>query len=112
MAQFGKGSAKRSSPSYLMVIVGISVVLFFLGLLGLIVIYANKLSEYFKENIEMNVFIRENVSPKDSAALVEYVAAQPYVKTYNYITKDLAKERYLKDGDKDWGALLDKNPLP
>jgi cell division transport system permease protein len=112
MAQFGKGFAKRSSPSYLMAIVGISVVLFFLGLLGLIVIYANKLSEYFKENIEMNVFIRENVSPKDSASLVEYIAAQPYVKTYNYITKDLAKERYLKDGDKDWGALLDKNPLP
>ncbi len=112
MAQPGKGLAKRSSPSYFMAILGISVVLFFLGLLGLIVIYANKLSQYFKENIEMNVFLRENVSPKDSATLVEYLAAQPYLKSYEYITKDQAKERYLKDGDKDWGALLDKNPLP
>ncbi|MBS1599302.1 MAG: ABC transporter permease [Bacteroidetes bacterium] len=112
MAQFGKGLAKRSSPSYFMAIIGISVVLFFLGLLGWIVIYANKLSQYFKENIEMNVYVRENVSAKDSASLVEYLAAQPYLKSYEYITKDVAKERYLKDGNKDWGALLDKNPLP
>src|SRR5215467_13578439 len=97
MAQLGKGLAKRSTPSYFMAIVGISVVLFLLGLLGWIVIYANKLSEYFKENIEMNVYVRENVSPKDSADLVQYIAVQPYVKSYEYISKDLAKQRYLQD---------------
>ncbi len=112
MAQPGKGFAKRSTPSYIMAIVGVSLVLFLLGILGWIVINANKLGEYFKENIEMNVYIRENVSPKDSASLVEYIAAQPYAKSYEYVTKDLAKQRYLQDGNKDWGALLDKNPLP
>lgn len=112
MAQFGKGYAKRSTPSYLMAIVGVSLVLFLLGILGWIVINANKLGQYFKENIEMNVYVRENVSAKDSAALVQYIASQPYVKTYEYVTKDLAKQKYLQDGNKDWGALLDKNPLP
>jgi len=112
MAQFGKGYAKRSTPSYFMAIVGVSLVLFFLGILGWIVIDANKLGEYFKENIEMNVYVRENVSPKDSAALVQFIAAQPYVRSYQYVTKDMAKQKYLKDGNKDWGNLLDKNPLP
>ena len=112
MAQLGKGSAKRSSPSYIMAIIGVSVVLFLLGLLGWIVINANKLGEFFKENVEVSVYIRENVSPKDSAALVQYIASQPYTKSYEYVTKDLAKEKYLKDGNKDWGAVLDKNPLP
>jgi len=112
MAQFGKGYAKRSTPSYIMAIVGVSLVLFLLGILGWIVINANKLGQNFKENIEVNVWVRENVSPKDSAALVEYVAAQPYVKSYQYVTKDVAKQKYLKDGNKDWGNLLDKNPLP
>ncbi|HTS43363.1 MAG TPA: permease-like cell division protein FtsX [Puia sp.] len=112
MAQFGKSFSKRSSPSYFMAIVGVSLILFLLGILGWIVINANKLGEYFKENIEMNVYVRENVSPKDSAELVQYIASQPYVKNYEYVTKDLAKQRYLEDGNKDWGALLDKNPLP
>lgn len=112
MAQTRKGSAKRSAPSYLMAIVGVSLVLFLLGILGWIIINANKLGQYFKENIAMNVYIRENVSPKDSAALVGYIASKPYVRGYEYVTKELAKQKYLQDGNKDWGALLDRNPLP
>jgi cell division transport system permease protein len=112
MAQTRKGSAKRSAPSYIMAIVGVSLVLFLLGILGWIIINANKLGQYFKENIAMNVYIRENVSPKDSAALVQYIVSKPYVKDYEYVTKDLAKKKYLQDGNKDWGALLDRNPLP
>jgi cell division transport system permease protein len=112
MAQTRKGSAKRSAPSYIMAIVGVSLVLFLLGILGWIIINANKLGQYFKENIAMNVYIRENVSPKDSTSLVQYITTQPYVKDYQYVTKDLAKQKYLQDGNKDWGALLDRNPLP
>lgn len=112
MAQPGKGFAKRSTPSYVMAIIGVSVVLFLLGILGWIVINANKLGEYFKENVEVSVYVRENVSPKDSAALVDYIVSQPYTKSYEYVTKDLAKRKYLADGNKDWGAVLDKNPLP
>jgi cell division transport system permease protein len=112
MAQFGKGYAKRSTPSYFMAIVGVSVVLFLLGLLGWIVINANKLGENFRENVEVQVYVRENVSPKDSAALVQYIAAQPYTKSYEYLTKEGAKRRFMSDGNSDWGTVLDKNPLP
>jgi cell division transport system permease protein len=112
MAQFGKGYAKRSTPSYFMAIVGVSVVLFLLGLLGWIVINANKLGQNFRENVEVQVYVRENVSTKDSAALVQYVSTQPYVKSYEYLTKELAKQRFIQDGNKDWGTVLDKNPLP
>jgi len=112
MAQFGKGYSKRSTPSYIMAIVGVSVVLFLLGVMGWFVINANKLGQTFRENIEVQVFTRENMNAKDSAALVQYVASQPYTKSYEYITKDLAKKRYLQDGNNDWGKVLDKNPLP
>ena len=112
MAQFGKGYAKRSTPSYFMAIVGVSVVLFLLGLLGWIVINANKLGQNFKENVEVQVYVRENVTAKDSASLVDYVAAQPYTKTYKYITKDMARRQFVEDGNKDFMDVLDKNPLP
>jgi cell division transport system permease protein len=112
MAQFGKGYAKRSTPSYFMAIVGVSVVLFLLGLLGWIVINANKLGQNFRENIEVQVYVRENVSAKDSAALVQYIAAQPYTKSYQYLTKDLARQQFVSDGNTDWKTILDKNPLP
>ena len=112
MAQFGKGYAKRSTPSYFMAIVGVSVVLFLLGLLGWIVINANKLGQNFKENVEVQVYVRDQVTAKDSAILVQYIAAQPYVKSYEYLTKELARKRFISDGNNDWGPVLDKNPLP
>src|SRR5580692_8079517 len=112
MAQFGKGYAKRSTPSYFMAIVGVSLVLFLLGLLGWFVINANKLGQNFKENVEVQVYVRENISAKDSAALVQYVAGQPYVKSSRYITKEMARKNFVGSGNDDFMAVLDKNPLP
>ncbi len=111
MAQIGRGSSKRSQPSYFMAILGVSLVLFILGILGWIVINANKLGDYFKENVEVRVYLRENISSKDSTTLVQYVANKPYVKEYTYVTKDLAKQKFLADGNDDWKNVLDKNPL-
>lgn len=111
MTEIGKGSAKRSQPSYFMAILGVSLVLFILGILGWIVINANKLGDYFKENVELRVYLRENISSKDSSALVQYIAAKPYVKTYKYVTKDMAKQKFLADGNEDWKNVLEDNPL-
>lgn len=111
MAQIGKGSAKRSQPSYFMSILGVSLVLFILGVLGWIVINANKLGNYFKETIEVHAYLRENVSPGDSTALVYYLSNKPYVKSYTYVTKEIARERFLADGNTDWKGILDANPL-
>ena len=54
MAQSGKGSIKRGKPSYFMSIIGVTLVLFLLGIIGWMVINANKLGNYFKENIEIS----------------------------------------------------------
>jgi cell division transport system permease protein len=112
MTEAGKSSIKRSQPSYFMAILGVSLVLIMLGVLGWLVINANKLGQYFKENVEVRVYIRENVSAKDSVALVQYIAVQPYMREYEYVTKDLAKQKYLEDGNQDWVGVLQNNPLP
>jgi cell division transport system permease protein len=112
MVQFGKSSSKRSQPSYFMAILGVSLILIMLGVLGWLVINANKLGQYFKENVEVRVYVRENVSAKDSTSLVEYMNAQPYVKSSEYVTKAVARQKYLEDGNQDWVGVLQNNPLP
>lgn len=111
MRQAGKSSAKRSQPSYFMAILGVSLVLFILGILGWIVINANKLGDFFKENVEVRVYLRENISSRDSASLVQYISAKPYVKQYDYVTKEDAKQKFLADGNEDWKNVLQDNPL-
>jgi cell division transport system permease protein len=112
MSQSGKASIKRGKPSYFMSIVGVTLVLFFLGLIGWLVINANKLGSHFKESVEVRVFLRGDLNPKDSLALVNYIAAKPYVKSMEYVTKEAGKKKYLDDGGEEWNKVLDENPLP
>jgi cell division transport system permease protein len=111
MAQSGKSSAKKSKPSYLYSIVGVALVLFLLGTLGLVVIHANKLSEFFKENIEIQVILRDNVKEEQTLALRDSIAHQPFVKTIEYVSKDMAAERFKKEFGEDFITLLNYNPL-
>jgi cell division transport system permease protein len=105
-------SIKRGKPSYFMSILGVTLVLFFLGIIGWLVINANKLGDYFKGKIEVRTFIRGNPTAKDSAALMDYISSKPYVRGIVYINREKAKEIYINEGGDDWGRVLTENPLP
>ena len=112
MAQTGKASLKRGKPSYFMSILGVTLVLFLLGVIGWLVINANKLGQYFRESVEVRAYLRGTASPADSTALVQYIAARPYVREHTFVSKEAAKKQYLDDGNDDWAGVLEENPLP
>jgi cell division transport system permease protein len=112
MTQPGKASIKRGKPSYFMAILGVTLVLFLLGIIGWLVINANKMGDYFKENIEVRVYLRGDLNPKDSTALMNYISAKPYVKSIKYVTKEEGKKIYMEEESEDWNKVLDYNPLP
>lgn len=111
MAQSGKSSAKKSKPSYIYSIIGVALVLFLLGMLGLLVIHANKLSVYFKESIEVQVILRDNVKETQATALRDSIAKKPYIKSIEYVSKDMAAQRFRKEFGEDFINLLQYNPL-
>ncbi len=105
-------SIKRGKPSYFMSILGVTLVLLLLGVVGWLVINANKLGDYFKESVEVRAELRGDLNKKDSLALMEYIGGQPYVRTIEFINKEKAKQIFLGDGNKSWDGILDANPLP
>jgi cell division transport system permease protein len=112
MAQPGKSSIKRGKPSYFMSILGVTLVLLLLGIIGWLVINATKLGDYFKESVEVRAELRGDLNPKDSATLFTYIAGKPYVKSIEFVNKEKAREIFLADGNKSWDGILDANPLP
>ena len=112
MSQSGKASIKRGKPSYFMSILGVTLVLLLLGIIGWLVINANKLGDYFKENVEVRAELRGNLNPKDSVYLMDYISTKPYVKTIEFVTKEKAEKIFIGDGNKSWDGILDANPLP
>ena len=112
MAQFGRSSAKRSKPSYFMAILGVTIVLFFVGIFGWLLLNASRYITKLKEEVQVQVYLRNNVPQKDIDSLKNYITAKPYTKSIEYIDKETAKQRWLAKGEADFQELIDENPLP
>lgn len=112
MSGISKSSLKRSKPSYFMAILGVALVLFLLGILGWIIINASKLENYFKGSVQVNTFIREGSRIKEIDSLKTYISSLPYARKVEYVSKEMARKNFIKEGNEDWNKVLDYNPLP
>ncbi|NDC76987.1 MAG: hypothetical protein EBZ67_03795 [Chitinophagia bacterium] len=95
-----------------MSILGVALVLFLLGILGWIVINASKLESFFKGNVQVNAFIREGSRTAEMEALKSYIVSKPYARRVEYVSKDMARKKFIGEGNEDWNKVLDYNPLP
>ncbi len=102
---------RRLRSSYVTSIISISLVLFLLGLLGMLVLNAKRLSDYVKENIGFSVILEENVKEVDVILLQKSLDASEYVKSTKYITKKEAAEELKQELGEDFIEFLGFNPL-
>jgi cell division transport system permease protein len=112
MAQFGKGSVKRGTTNYAYAIIGVSLVLFLFGIIGWFFINLRKTGDYFKENIQVQCFLNRDAGQKRIDSLTTFIKTQPFIKSAEYITKDIAIKRFEIENDTTWRQFLDNNPLP
>ena len=112
MAEISKVSMKRSKPSYFFSILGVAALLILIGILGWFLINGSKLEHYFRGSVQVQAYLRDNATQKDIDSLKSYVASKPYAVNVEYVTKESAREKFLKDGNEDWNKVLDYNPLP
>jgi cell division transport system permease protein len=116
MAQFGKKtSTNKGKPSYFMSILGVTLVLFFLGLVGFLMINARQLGKHFRESVEVQAYVKDNTPLTVIDSIRSYLTQQPFVKSTDYISKEAAKQIYLADekmSESEFKERLDDNPLP
>ena len=112
MAQFGKASSKRGKPTYAYAIIGVALVLFLFGIVGWFFLNLRKTGDYVKENIQVHAWLYPDASKKRIDSLEKYIAAIPYAKGVEYVTKEKAMQQWNKDNDSTWKKFLDNNPLP
>lgn len=107
-----KSIIRRLINSYITTVISISLVLFMLGLVGILALCSKRLSTYVKENITFSVFLKDDVKDSDILRLQKNLDAAPYVKSTLYITKEMAAEQLKKDLGEEFVDYLEYNPLP
>lgn len=104
---------RRLTGSYLTSVVSISLVLFTLGMFGIIVLNASTLSDLIKENIGFEIIMKGGVREASIIQLQKMLDANPHVKSTYYITREEATKRLAQDLGEDFLQWLgdDENPL-
>jgi cell division transport system permease protein len=107
-----KITKRRLRSSYISSIVSISLVLFLLGLIGLLMLYTNKISDYVKEKLKVTVYFKDHVREVDIMRIQKNLDKIPYVKDTEYITKKQAAIDFQKELGENFIDFLGFNPLP
>lgn len=97
--------------SYLSSTVSISLVLFLMGCLSLLVLNAEKLSDYVRENIGFTLVLHEDVKEIEIIRLQKILDATDYVKSSRFVDKETAAQQLQEDLGEDFQGFLGFNPL-
>jgi cell division transport system permease protein len=110
-SSFEKFQKRRVLTSYFSVVLSVFLVLFMLGTLGLFVINSKRISDNFKEDIVMTIFLKSEASDSVVQVMDDELRLSKYAKDYVYVTKEKAAEQHKKVIGEDFMQFLGVNPL-
>ena len=119
MAKQHRSVKKKKLGNYphTMVVFSISLALFVIGLFGLLLIHADKLSDKVKESIEMQLYLDKNLTGVQLANIQKKLAAKEYVAMkgdtaqVRFVSKEEGAKAFLEETGEDFMSFLGENPL-
>ena len=106
-----KSLTRKIISSSISVVISLSLVLFVVGLLGLVVINTHKLSDYIKENIGFTVMLNDDIAEIESIKFQKELSTATFAKSVTYITKEQATEELKSELGEDFVGFLGYSPL-
>ena len=103
---------RRLANAYLSSVISISLVLLLVGLASMLLVNARSISDYFKENMQVSVMMKQNVS--DDAAL-EYKARldkERFIKSSVFVSKEQGRREMADMLGEDFLDVFETSPIP
>lgn len=110
-SSFDKYQKRRLISSYFSVVLSIGLVLFLLGLLGMLVLNAKKVSDHFKEQVVVTIYLKDSAKDVEIKQLEKSLALSEYVKSTEFVSKEQAAESMKAENGEDFMEFLGYNPL-
>ena len=108
---FERYQKRKLVSSYFSVVLSIGLVLFLLGILGLLVLNTKKLADHFKEQITISVFLKDSAKQIEIDQLQKSLMVAEYTKSASYVSKEEAAEQHSEDIGENFIEFLGYNPL-
>ena len=102
---------RRLLTGYFSVIISISFVLFFVGVLGLFLLNTKNIASHFKEQIVMTIYLEDSAKDIEITQLQKKIKINSATKKVRFTSKEEAAELYARDIGEDFIEFLGFNPL-
>jgi len=102
---------RKLLSSYFSVVLSIGLVLFLLGILGLLVVNTKKMADHFKEQVAISIFLKETAKEVEINQLQKSLATAEYVKEALYVSKEDAAKQHTEEIGENFMDFLGYNPL-
>jgi|TARA_B110000259_G_scaffold88073_1_gene102397 cell division transport system permease protein len=110
-SKFESYQKRRLASSYISVVISIALVLFMLGVLGLVLLKSSTVSNRIKEKIVVTLFLKDNVNTGQINAFKDSLAKEDFARRIVYTSKAQAAKKYSKEIGEDFLTFLGENPL-
>ena len=88
-----------------------TVVLFTLSLIGFIYLKSTSVESYFKENVLVNIYLKNNAKDFENKQLIKFLNLNDDVKQITYLSKEDAAKTFSKEIGEEFVGFLGYNPL-
>ena len=106
-----KHAKQKLASSYMSVVVSMTVVLFLIGFLGIFILNSKKVSDHFKEQIVLSIFIKDSAKDIQIKQLQKTLSLKESIRKVTYVSKEEASRLYANEIGEDFLEFLGYNPL-
>ncbi|MFJ1429469.1 cell division protein FtsX [Capnocytophaga canimorsus] len=106
-----KFNKRRLITSYFSVTLSITLVLFLLGLLGFLLLNAQRLANYFKEQVSVSISLKDDTKEADVLHLQKTLSVAEFAKSVRFVSKEEAAEQFSQEIGEDFLSFIGVNPL-
>ena len=103
---------RRLRNAYASSIISISLVLLLIGIATLLIVNARSVSDYFKENMQLSVILKPDVSDEDALSYQKSVETLPFIKGTRLVTREEGAAELAGMLGDDFLSVFETSPVP
>ena len=103
---------RRLANAYLSSIISISLVLLLVGLASMLLVNAKSVSDYFKENMQVSVMMKQNVSEDAALSFKTRLDKERYIKSSLFVSKEQGRREMADLLGDDFLDVFETSPIP
>lgn len=103
---------RRLAGAWLSSVISITLVLLLVGVASLLLVNAKSVSDYFKENVQVSVLLRPDVTEDEAMNYATTLDAMPFIKGTRFISKEEGTRDMTDMLGEDFLSVFETAPIP